>query len=70
MLTETDTAILVLESKFWRYQGAKEEAIRSELDLSPARYYQRLLALMGDPEALARAPVTVNRLRRLLVQYR
>ncbi|WP_448699646.1 DUF3263 domain-containing protein, partial [Streptomyces avidinii] len=32
---------------------------------TPVRYYQLLNALMDDPRALAHAPGTVNRLRRI-----
>ncbi|MFG3286570.1 DUF3263 domain-containing protein [Streptomyces sp. NPDC048111] len=57
-------AVLHMESRPWPTPGAKERAIREELDISPTRYYQLLNALLDDPRALAHAPVTVNRLRR------
>lgn len=57
--------ILALERRTFPGPGAKERAIREELDLSPVRYYQLLNALLDDPRALAHDPVTVNRLRRV-----
>ena len=38
-LTDTDRALLDFESQWQRHGGAKEEAIRAELALTPARYY-------------------------------
>ncbi|MGW4898652.1 DUF3263 domain-containing protein [Kitasatospora sp. NPDC004240] len=64
-LGERDLAVLELESRQWRTAGAKERAIREELGLSGTRYYQLLNALLDRPEALAHAPVLVNRLRRV-----
>lgn len=64
-LTPMEQAMLDVERRWWRFVGAKEEAIRCELGLSPARYYQRLNALIDRPEALASDPMTVMRLRRL-----
>ncbi|MCP9975296.1 DUF3263 domain-containing protein [Streptomyces somaliensis] len=54
-----------MERRSWPGPGAKERAIREQLDLSPVRYYQLLNALLDDERALAHDPVTVNRLRRL-----
>lgn len=64
-LTDRDRAVLALERRSWPGPGAKERAVREELGMSPARYYQLLNALQDDPRALAYDPVTVNRLRRL-----
>ncbi|MDR6974636.1 hypothetical protein J2X68_001314 [Streptomyces sp. 3330] len=60
-----ERAVLALERRGFSGPGAKERAIREELDLSPVRYYQLLNALLDDPRALAHDPVTVNRLRRV-----
>ncbi|MGW3077111.1 MULTISPECIES: DUF3263 domain-containing protein [unclassified Kitasatospora] len=64
-LSERERAVLALEARQWRTAGAKERAIREELGLSPTRYYQVLNALLDREEALAHAPVLVNRLRRV-----
>ncbi|MEU3857102.1 DUF3263 domain-containing protein [Streptomyces sp. NPDC028722] len=64
-LGSREKAILALERRAFPGPGAKERAIREELDLSPVRYYQLLNALLDDARALAHDPVTVNRLRRI-----
>lgn len=64
-LTDHDLAILAMEQQFWKASGAKEEAIRGQLGMSPLRYYQRLNQLIATEAALAHDPTTVNRLRRL-----
>ncbi|MDX3075975.1 DUF3263 domain-containing protein [Streptomyces sp. MI02-7b] len=63
-LTDQDRAVLDIAGRTWAGPGAKERAIRERLGISPTRFYQLLNALLDDPEALAHAPVTVNRLRR------
>lgn len=64
-LSTRELAVLALERRRYRNQGAKEQAVRDELDLSATRYYQVLNALLDDPAALAHDPVLVGRLRRL-----
>ncbi|GGW65939.1 hypothetical protein GCM10010503_48940 [Streptomyces lucensis JCM 4490] len=64
-LGHREQAILALERRNFPGPGAKERAIREELDLSPVRYYQLLNALLDDERALSHDPVTVNRLRRV-----
>ena len=64
-LSERDAAILDFERQWWKYAGAKEQAIREKFDMSSARYYQVLSALIDRPEALAADPLLVRRLRRL-----
>lgn len=65
-MTETDRAVLDMEGRFWKHTGTKEAAIRAELDMTPTRYYQVLVRLLDDPEALAYAPFVIYRLRRRL----
>jgi hypothetical protein len=57
--------ILAFEGQWWKYAGAKEQAIRELFDMSATRYYQLLNALVDKPEALAADPLLVKRLRRL-----
>lgn len=64
-LTERDRAILAFERRWWRYAGAKEQAIRERLGMSATRYYQLLNAALDKPAALAHDPLLVKRLRRL-----
>ena len=58
-------ALLAFEAEWRRHAGAKEEAIRVELGLSPARYYQLLGRLIDTVEALEHDPMLVKRLRRV-----
>ncbi|UCR88785.1 DUF3263 domain-containing protein [Mycetocola spongiae] len=64
-LTERDKAILSFENRWWQHAGLKEEAIRAELELSPARYYQILSGLIDRTDALIFDPMLVKRLLRL-----
>jgi len=64
-LTEREQEILAFERQWWKYAGAKEQAIRELFDMSAARYYQVLNALLDRPEAVAHDPMLVKRLRRL-----
>ena len=64
-LTDRDRALLDFEGEWRRHRGAKEEAIRTELGLSPARYYQLLGRLIDTVEALEHDPMLVKRLRRV-----
>lgn len=63
-MTDTDRAILELESRWYRHAGSKQQAVR-ELGLVETHYWQRLNRLLDDPEATAEFPELVNRLRRL-----
>ena len=64
-LSARDEEILGFERQWWKYAGAKEQAIRELFDMSATRYYQVLNALIDRPEALAVDPMLVKRLRRL-----
>jgi hypothetical protein len=64
-LTEREQEILAFERQWWKYAGAKENAIRELFDMSATRYYQVLNALIDRPEALAEDPMLVKRLRRM-----
>ena len=65
VLSERDQQILAFERQWWKYAGAKEQAIRELFDMSATRYYQVLNALIDRPEALSADPMLVKRLRRL-----
>jgi hypothetical protein len=64
-LSERDREVLDFERQWWKYAGAKEQAVRDKFDMSSTRYYQVLNALIDRPEALAHDPLLVRRLRRL-----
>jgi hypothetical protein len=64
-LPAREREILAFERQWWRFAGAKEEAIRERFGMSATRYYQVLNALVDRPEALAADPLLVRRLRRM-----
>lgn len=64
-LSARDADILTFERQWWKFAGAKEQAIRDKFQMSATRYYQVLNALIDKPEALAQDPLLVKRLRRL-----
>jgi hypothetical protein len=68
LLSERDRQILAFERQWWKYAGAKEQAIREQFDMSATRYYQLLNLLIDRPEALAHDPMLVKRLRRVRTQ--
>ncbi|MBW3619953.1 MAG: DUF3263 domain-containing protein [Actinobacteria bacterium] len=57
--------ILDFEREWWKYAGAKEQAVKERFDVSPTRYYQLLNRLIDDEQALAYDPMLVKRLRRM-----
>ncbi len=64
-LSERDREILNFERQWWKYAGAKEQAVREKFDMSSTRYYQVLNALIDHPAALEHDPMLIKRLRRL-----
>jgi hypothetical protein len=67
-LPERDARILDFEREWWKYAGAKEQAIKERFDVSPTRYYQLLNRIIDDEAAVAHDPMLVKRLRRLRSQ--
>ena len=65
VLPERDQRILEFERQWWKFAGAKEQAIREQFDMSATRYYQVLNSLIDQPEALAFDPMLVKRLQRM-----
>lgn len=64
-LSGREQEILTFERQWWKYAGAKEQAVRELFDLSATRYYQVLNAMIDRPEALSHDPMLVKRLRRM-----
>ena len=64
-LSDRDREIIAFERQWWKYAGAKEQAIRELFDMSATRYYQVLNLLIDSPIALAADPMLIKRLRRL-----
>ncbi len=67
-LSERDREILAFERQWWKYAGAKEQAVKELFDMSATRYYQVLNGLIDNPAALVADPMLVKRLRRLRTQ--
>jgi len=65
VLGDREQRMLALEREWWKYSGAKEQAIRDLFNLSATHYYQLLNALIDTEAALAHDPMLVKRLRRL-----
>jgi len=64
-LSDRDREIIAFERQWWKYAGAKEQAIRELFDLNVTRYYQVLNALIDNPAALEADPMLIKRLHRL-----
>ena len=64
-LSDRDREIIAFERQWWKYAGAKEQAIRELFDMSATRYYQVLNALIDNPAALQADPMLIKRLNRL-----
>ena len=64
-LSDRDREIIAFERQWWKYAGAKEQAIRELFDMSATRYYQVLNAVIDNPVALEADPMLIKRLRRL-----
>jgi hypothetical protein len=65
MVSERDREVLDFEGSWWLFPGPKDRAIREYLEMSATRYYQAVRRLIDDEEAIAYAPMTVLRLRRM-----
>jgi hypothetical protein len=64
-LSDRDRQILAFERQWWKYAGAKEQAVRDLFGMSATRYYQVLNSLLDSPAALEADPMLVKRLRRV-----
>jgi len=64
-LSDRDREIIAFERQWWKYAGAKEQAVRELFDMSATRYYQVLNALIDNPVALKTDPMLIKRLHRL-----
>ena len=68
-LSDRDREIIAFERQWWKYAGAKEQAIRELFDMSATRYYQVLNSLIDSPAALEADPMLIKRLRRLRASW-
>jgi hypothetical protein len=65
LLSERDQRVLDFEGSWWLYPEPKDRAVSEYLGMSATRYYQVLRRLADEPAALAYAPLTVRRMRRI-----
>lgn len=65
VLTPRQQRMLVFEREWWRYAASRDDAIRAEFEVKPARYERELDALIDDDRALTVDPMLVKRLRRM-----
>jgi hypothetical protein len=66
-LSSREQEILAFEQQWWKYAGAKEQAIKETFGLSSTRYYQVLNQLLDNQEAMRTHPMLVKRLRKMRV---
>jgi hypothetical protein len=62
--------LLAFEAQWGAHTGHKEEPIRRELDVTPARYYQLLGRAIDTREALELDPLLVHRLQQRREEHR
>lgn len=67
-LTNADRMLLDFAGRWYRYPGAQEQAMRDELGMGATTFWRKVNDLIDNPDALAYAPTTVKRLRRLRAQ--
>lgn len=69
-LTARELELLDFEETWGTHHTSrKEEAIHVELQLRPARYYVLILRLANNPEAIARNPQTLRRVRDRVAEH-
>ncbi|MES2169837.1 MAG: DUF3263 domain-containing protein [Actinomycetota bacterium] len=62
---DDDFRLLEFEDAHPRNDHAKETSLRAEFGLTPAVYFQRLFALIEEPDVIATYPLVRRRLVRL-----
>lgn len=63
-LTDAQHTLLQFEESRPRHSAAKAGAILATFQLTPARYYQQLFALVVSPDAVAAYPQLAARVQR------
>lgn len=69
-LTDLEKAVLVFEQSWVMRPEAKDEAIRQTFDVTPAKYFRMLSALLDSRAALEFDPMLIKRLQREREQRR
>lgn len=62
--------LLTFEQRWPRHNGHKEETIRRQLGVTPARYYQLLHRAAQSHEGIASHPITARRAREKVARSR
>lgn len=68
-LTDDQKALLDFEGRQWPEESRKVAEIRETFGIGHVTYLQRLNALIDTEAALAYAPLTVNRVRRVRERF-
>ena len=63
MLTDEDKKIIDLAREYPKWSGGMDARINDELGMTSAQFFQRLIYLSRQPEAIEYDPVTMNRVR-------
>lgn len=64
----TADELLAFEARWPRHSGTKDSLIRSELGVTPARFYQLLNRAARTVEGIAADPITARRVREKAVR--
>ncbi len=64
-LSQRDIDVLAFERQWWKFAGAKEDAIKDMFSMTATQYYQVLNALIDSQAALEHDPMLIKRLRRM-----
>jgi hypothetical protein len=67
MLRDEDRTILEFELGWWLEPGPKDQAIEFTLGLPAAVYYERLITVVAMAEASQVYPLTVARIRAMIL---
>jgi hypothetical protein len=59
----TPDDLIAFEQRWPRHSGRKEEQIRRDLGITPARYYQLLVRAAASAEGMEADPITARRVR-------
>lgn len=64
-MTDDEHTAIRLATAHYRYRGAHDTDVRTELDMSPTRFAQVVNALIDRADVIAEYPLETARLRRL-----
>lgn len=67
-LSDQDREVLDFAKQWWKYPGARHEALLEKFDYGPTTFFQKLNRIIDDPAAMEHDAQTVNRYRRIREQ--